>query len=257
MRRDALKKIGMLDTSLKLAFDFDLFVRFFKMFPGQIGMVNRIQALSRLHSECMTCRLRSEVAIEGMRVLAKHFNVVPEHWFWTHVDEICSIYPFGPSSINLLSQVEFFLKSSQNFFSSEVVNKIVNKLRNDWRLKLSTSSLYLTVHPDGWASESLLVKYRWSGKPVKFIKLHCNAPWPISGKLVLKVTTSSGVIHNYKIEVPDDFMIRLELPESFKSGAMTWIIKSLNGFVPAKHIKNSMDKRKLSFKVTSIEESDS
>ena len=148
------------------------------------------------------------------------------------------------------------MKSSQNFFSSELVNKFINKLRDDWRLKLSTSSLYLTVDPDGWVSDSLLVKYRWSGKSVKVIKLHCNASWPISGKLVLKVTTSSGVIHNYKIEVPDNFMIRLELPESLKSGAMTWVIKSLNGFVPAKHIKNSIDKRKLSFKVTNIEESD-
>ena len=252
MRREALAQVGRLDESIRTAFDFDLFVRFFKRYPRQIGLVRRVQAFSRLHAACMTHRMRRQVALDGMRVLAKELGAVPEHWFWTHVDEICDLYPLGPEPLPLTKQLEEFLKDARAYVKPEVLKSMVDRLKQDWRLKLATQELFATVQPDGWISKKLIVKYRWEGKPATAVLVRCNAPWPTAGKLRLKVLTPSGKVQRSVLEVPDDFVLRFEVPEGEKSGCMMWTVEPSQGFVPAKHDAKSNDKRKLAFQVLEL-----
>jgi hypothetical protein len=245
-----------LDPKLKVAFDFDLFLRFFKRYPRQIGMVRRVQAYSRLHATCMTKRLRREVALEGMYVISKELGVVPDHWFWTHVDEICESYPFGSDTLPLKAQVESFLKDSQSFFHQDILHGLVSSLKSDWRLRLSTSSIYANIQPDGWVSKRLLVKYRWSTKPANAILINCRANWPVSSKLRLKVLLSSGEIQLHEINIPDDFTLRLEVPKTSQHGSMIWVIETAQTFIPSKHDKKSNDSRRLSFQVLGLKAED-
>jgi hypothetical protein len=46
--------LGKLDDSFSCSFDFDYWVRAFKVFPGRIGFVDAAQAQSRLHEACIT-----------------------------------------------------------------------------------------------------------------------------------------------------------------------------------------------------------
>ena len=252
MRREALAQVGPLDASIKTAFDFDLFVRFFKRYPRQIGIVRRVQAYSRLHAACMTHRMRRQVALDGMRVVSKELGTVPEHWFWTHVDEICDTYPLGPEPLPLVKHLEAFLKDVRTYVKPEVLKSMVERLKLDWRLRLATPELYATVQPDAWVSKQLTVKYRWEGKPASAVLVRCNAPWPSAGKIRLKVMTPSGKVQHSALNVPDDFVLRFEVPESEQSGCMIWLVETTQGFVPAKHDKASTDKRKLAFQVLEL-----
>lgn len=252
MRREALTQVGELDASIKTAFDFDLFVRCFKRYPRQIGLVRRVQAFSRLHGACMTQRLRRQVALDGMRVVAKELGTVPEHWFWTHVDEICATYPLGPDALPLVKQLEAFLKECRAYFKPDVLKAMVERLKGDWRLRLATPELFATVQPDAWANKQLTIKYRWEGKPAAAVLVRCNAPWPVPGKLRLKVHTPSGKVQRSVLDVPDDFVLRFEVPETERSGSMMWTVETTQGFVPAKHDKTLTDKRKLAFQVLEL-----
>ena len=252
MRREALTQVGPLDATIRTAFDFNLFVRFFKRYPRQIGMVRRVQAFSRLHAACMTRRLRRQVALDGMRVVAKELGAVPEHWFWTHVDEICAGYPLGDDPQPLVKQFEAFLKESSANLKPDVLKGLIEQLKADWRLRLATPELFATVQPDGWVGKQLTVKYRWQGKPAAAVLMRCNAPWPEAGKLRLKVLTPSGKVQRSVLDVPDDFVLRFEVPEGEQSGCMIWTVEASQGFVPAKHDKASTDKRKLAFQVLEL-----
>ena len=252
MRREALAQVGALDAMIRTAFDFDLFVRFFKRYPRQIGLVRRVQAFSRLHTACMTQRLRRQVALDGMHVVAKELGTVPEHWFWTHVDEMCASYPLGPDALPLVKQLEAFLKETSAHLKPAVLKSLIERLKADWRVRLATPELYATVQPDAWVSKTLTVKYRWQGKPAAAVLVRCNAPWPVAGKIHLKVLTPNGKVQRSVLEVPDDFVLRFEVPEGEQSGCMIWTVETAQGFVPAKHDKGSTDKRKLAFQVLEL-----
>ena len=249
MRREALQNVGFLDENIHTAFDFDLFLRFFKRYPRDIGFIRRVQAYSRLHTTCMTKLLRRQVALDGMYVVKKELGVVPEHWFLTHIEEIFAVYPFQLDSVPLKKIVESFLKDSQNYYSPDVLKSIILRLQMDHRLRLSIPNSFVTVQPDGWVSGTLLVKYRWDDAKVSALLLHCKASWPIAGKFCLKVISSSGVIESININVPCDFTLRLELPLLQKSGLIIWRIIPDRSFIPAKYDKNSNDMRRLSFQV--------
>jgi glycosyltransferase involved in cell wall biosynthesis len=252
MRREALTQVGALDASIRTAFDFDLFVRFFKRYPRQIGMVKRVQAQSRLHVACMTQRLRRQVALDGMRVVAKEIGVVPKHWFWTHIDEMCAVYPLGLDPLSLIKQVESFLKDAQPYYKPDVFKSIVKRLTSDSRFRLVKPGLFASVQPDGWVGKQLSIKYRWDEKPAGAVLVRCTAPWPVTGKLRLKVRTPSGQVQKSVVDAPDDFVLRFEVPPSEQSGCMMWTVETAQGFVPAKHDKASTDKRKLAFQVSEL-----
>ncbi len=79
--------IGYLDTSLGASFDFDYWLRAFNAFPGRIGCIPEVQAHSRLYDDTITHRQRRRVALEGMKVLARHQGHTLGHWLLTYLAE--------------------------------------------------------------------------------------------------------------------------------------------------------------------------
>lgn len=252
MRKAALDQVGLLDESIQTAFDFDLWLRFFKRFPRQIGMVRRVVACSRLHADCMTQRLRKQVAIEGLRVTKAHLGQSNVHWVWTHIDEMCAQYPLTESQGSLGKQLEVFLKEASNYIKPQDFKDLIEKIRQDARLRLSQDGLFVTVQPDGWVSKKVQVKYRWKGGPAKAITLRCNAAWPKPSKLRLKIRTPDGKVQHTSVDAPSEFILRFEAPSTEPEGCVVWTIETPSSFVPAKHDKRSDDKRALSFLVQAL-----
>jgi glycosyltransferase involved in cell wall biosynthesis len=252
MRRSALEEVGLLDESIKTAFDFELWLRFFKRYPKQIGIVRQVQAYSRLHAACLTQKERRQVALDAMAVLYRHFKEVPLHWIWTHVDELCEQYPFGLDKRPLLQQIETFVTETKPYLTVNQLKTLVGELRSDRRLAMSKAGLMATIQPDGWVSKNVFIKYQWNGKAPKAILVGCNAPWPVAGKLYLKITLPSGIIQFNRIDAPDKFILRLEILEVEKGGCMIWAIETRNGFVPAKQDRKSTDRRKLAFQILEL-----
>ena len=80
--------LGDLDEGLSAAFDFEYWLRAFRAFPGRIGFIDAVQAMSRLHDDCITVRMRRRVAVEGVKVVARHLGRAPIHWVTTYFDEL-------------------------------------------------------------------------------------------------------------------------------------------------------------------------
>jgi len=79
--------IGNLNDSLETAFDFEYWLRLFAAFPNRIGFIDRIQAKSRLHDQCITKNQKRKIAIEGIKVLSKYFSHEYDHWIITYLHE--------------------------------------------------------------------------------------------------------------------------------------------------------------------------
>jgi hypothetical protein len=253
MRKSALDQVGTLDESIQTAFDFDLWLRFFKRFPGQIGMIRRIQACSRLHAACMTQRLRRQVALDGLRVTAAHLGRANVHWVWTHIDEICAQYPMGGAEGSLIKQLEAFLIEAKPYLDAPTLKKVVEQVKKDYRFALSREGLFATVQPDGWVNKRVQVKYRWKDKPAAAVTMRCNAAWPKEAKLKLKVATPDGKVQTSTVEAPSEFILRFEVPPTEGDGYMAWTVETSQTFVPAKHNQASDDKRPLSFVVQALD----
>jgi hypothetical protein len=254
MRREALAQVGVLDESLKTAFDMELWLRFFKLFaPQQIGLVRHLQAFSRLHPACLTQRERRQVALEGMKVLARHLGTAPAHWFWTHVDELCASYPLGPDSSPLLKQLERFINEVKGYLEPQTLEALATQLRADARLSLAKPGLFATVQPDGWVSKRVDVKYHWQDQPASAVVMRCAPAWPVPCKLRLRVRLPGGQVQTLVIEGSDEFVLSFEVPPMGRSGCTVWTVETSQSFVPARHEAGSSDKRSLSFKVLTLE----
>ncbi|HHC75140.1 MAG TPA: glycosyltransferase [Thiothrix sp.] len=86
-QRSMFIMLGSLNENLKTAFDFDYWLRAFSAFPKRVGYLPEVQAYSRLHTDCITLRMRRTVAFEGMQLLAQYFDTAPRHWLLSYINE--------------------------------------------------------------------------------------------------------------------------------------------------------------------------
>jgi hypothetical protein len=160
LRRRVFDEIGALDERLSTAFDFDLWLRVFRAFPGRIANLPRVQAKSRLHATCITRRMRRTIAAESVRVLARHLGDADPHWLLTYVEEQCASYPHGDSPADLRQDVDLLAAELAGCFSADGREFLRQRLAMDARLRLALPEAFATVTADGWATGSLRIRLR-------------------------------------------------------------------------------------------------
>ena len=133
-KRTFWRLLGPLDTTLKTAFDFDYWVRAFLAFPGRIGFVDAVQASSRLHDDCITMKMRRTVAMDGVRVIAKHLGPPPGHWVLTYAEELLRMMPSKRPAGGLRAHLEATIKELGDCFEPEELGQLFRALRADDRL---------------------------------------------------------------------------------------------------------------------------
>ena len=252
-RREVFDEVGLLDESLKTAFDLDLWLRIFKRYrKSQIGFINRVQAYSRLHDQCLTKRLRQTVALESMQVIAKHLGSAPGHWILTYFDELCERYPFIEEKESLLEIIKDVLKKAKAFMKPAEFVVLVKTLQNDSRLKLANAQAFVDVQPDGWVSQKLIAKLRYKKGEKRTLILKCQGGWPMESNIQLTIRSATGEVEKIKLGSQDEFTLTLEAPETNTEAFTAWVIETRQFFVPAKVQKRSKDTRKLSFRVDGL-----
>ncbi len=253
-RKEVFSEVGLLDEKLKTAFDFDLWLRIFKQYkPAQIGFINEVLAYSRLHSQCLTKRLRQTVALESMQVIAQHLGTAPAHWIVTYFDELCERYPFIEEKESLVEIVKAVLLKAKPYLKPADLAKLVKYLQADWRLRLANQQAFANVQPDGWVSKRLLVKLRYTKAGPRSLRLTCRGAWPKEVALNLSIRSADGEVEKVKLGSQDEFILNLEAPPTSSEAFTTWVIETKQSFIPAKTIKKSKDTRSLSFKVDGME----
>lgn len=252
-RREVFDEVGLLDESLKTAFDLDLWLRIFKRYRrNQIGFINKVQAYSRLHDQCLTKRLRQTVALESMQVIAKHLGSAPGHWILTYFNELCERYPFIEEKESLIDIVKGVLVKVKAFMKPAEFASLVKTLQNDSRLKLANSHAFVDVQPDGWVSKKLIAKLRYKKNEKRTLVLKCQSSWPTEANIHLTIRSASGDFQKVKLGSQDEFSLTLEAPETHTEAFAVWVIETRQFFVPAKVHKRSKDARKLSFRVNGL-----
>jgi len=252
-RREVFDEVGLLDESLKTAFDLDLWLRIFKRYrKNQIGFINRVQAYSRLHDQCLTKRLRQTVALESMQVLAKHLGSAPGHWILTYFDELCERYPFIEEKESLLEIIKGVLQRAKVFMKPADFATLIKSLQNDARLKLANDQAFVDVQPDGWVSKKLIAKLRYKKGEKRTLILKCQGGWPTQSNIQLTIRSATGQVEKIKLGSQDEFTLTLEAPETNTEAFTAWVIETRQFFVPANVHKRTKDTRKLSFRVDSL-----
>lgn len=126
--------LGKLDETLKTAFDFDYWFRVFTQFSGRIGFVDKVQAQSRLHEDCITHKMRRTVALEGMQVIARYLGSAPGHWLLTYRDELLN----QPSDTWTFENLRIHIESSVNegsvYMTEDGRIQLKNNIAKDSRL---------------------------------------------------------------------------------------------------------------------------
>jgi len=253
LRREVFDELGSLDEGLSTAFDFELWLRIFRRFPGRIAHIDRVQAFSRLHEACITQRLRRLVAIEGIRVLAQHLGNAKPHWLLTYFEELYAHYPFDGDVLDLKAHVAEVLEQVQGCLEDEALQELHNTLFEDARLNTALPGVFATLHPDGWASPSLILRYRASHQAYRSIKLDCVHAMPRFAPLRLQIKTSWGKDSRIVVEKPGPFSLAIDFPNPPAGNNLVILIESKNYFVPQALDTNSTDSRELAFRVEGLQ----
>lgn len=252
LRREVFDLVGWLDESLATAFDFDLWLRIFKRFPDRIAHLDRIQAYSRLHGECITQKQRRQVALEGVRLLARHVGKPRPHWLLTYWNEACASYPFGGEPDDLRQHLAEAVEQVKDCFDGESLLRLSAELARDARLRLALPGVFADVYPDGWTSPTLTLRLRNLPAGRASLRLDCLHAWPVFFPLSLSIKTSWGGEERVTIDKPGPFALAVPLPEGLAEGQATILIAAQDTFVPRLMDPDSADNRRLAFKVEAL-----
>lgn len=84
IRREAFANVGMLDTALQSAFDYDLWIRL-ALAGCRFSDVPEYLASSRMHRSNKTLARRRLMFEENLQVLRRHYGYVPVNWVYGYL----------------------------------------------------------------------------------------------------------------------------------------------------------------------------
>jgi glycosyltransferase involved in cell wall biosynthesis len=253
LRREVFVEVGYLQEGLVTAFDFELWLRVFRRFPDRIGYLDRVQAYSRLHNDCITQRMRRLVAVEGVKILARHVGKARVQWVLAYLDELYSSYPFGDVPSDLPADLRALIDELKDCFDEDGLESLNAMLAQDARLKIALPGVFADVSIDGWASKILALRFRDSLTYCSLIRIQCAHLRPVFAPLSLAIRTSWGSVLNVRVEKSGPFELAIPLPRTGVGANVIVSIESENVFVPSATDPKSGDGRQLAFKVHGLQ----
>jgi hypothetical protein len=250
MRREAWQELGGLVASLQASFDFDLWVRAFKAWPGRIGFLDRTQAYSRQHGATITHTRRRVVALEALGLLRKHLGITPANWILNHFEEILAACPSGTGKAPK-DEIRSVLEEAEAVLSTAELERARWWVESDRRVALATSDVFVGVHTDGWAGPVLTIRTtRTTGR----IIVHGSNLEPCPEKMKLRISRADGRVKAQKISCHGDFLIAIDLVSS-RCGTTPAVhtVECDQHFVPITRPEQPADPRQLCYKINHIE----
>lgn len=255
VRREVWIEVGGLDEGLRTAFDFDLWLKLFKAYPGRIGYLPQLQARSRLHEGGITMRMRERVALEGMQLIHRRLGVAPPGWLLTHFDELCADHPFQPEPVHLVDAMRRLVDKAAPWMAPDAAQMLRQRIATDWPLQLATPNVYVDVHPDGWAGDVLEVRLRQPDLPYSAVVLRCRHASPVGGALRIETTTPGLAPQHIELMGAGWFNIVLPVDraDQLAGARVSYRVVCRDTFVPAQVDAGSTDSRELAFLVEGCE----
>lgn len=254
LRREVFDAVGVLDETLKTAFDFDLWLRVYLRFADQVGYLADLQAYSRLHNACITRTQRRQVAVEGLQVVSRYLGHPSADWLFSYVDEVIQVFPFETDFYDIRKHLEELVHEAVQYLGTSELARFRQWLADDKRLMLAAPGVCVMVHPDGWAGRVLYIKINAALLPeADVLVLHCRRAWPFVAQplsLSVRLCDETG----FTRVVTGNGTFRLKIPLSWQKNATLFTIRvdADAVFIPRHYEAGSTDTRQLSFKVEEV-----
>lgn len=254
-RRAAFEALGGLDESLRTAFDFDLWLRLFKAWPGRIGFIDAVQAHSRVHAATITLRERRTVALEGLRVLRRHLGVAPTAWLKTWFDERAAQHPFTDAPSDLRAELHAAIDEAREAVGEPGEQDLRAWVQGHAAWNLATPQAFVGISADGWAGPWLELRWRQPdavSDVARQLELDCDHAHPQGSPMRLVVHAAERAPSMHRIEANGRFTLVLDLDDQRPAARTVLRIQCLDPFVPAEIDPASNDRRALGFRVLGL-----
>jgi glycosyltransferase involved in cell wall biosynthesis len=252
LRRYVFEEFGGLDENLSTAFDYDLWLRVFRKFPGRIGYTDRVQAYSRLHGRTITSLQRKSVASEAVRLLSRYLGSAHPHWILTYINEATRGYPAYDISCNLRGHVSAMVAELASCFDESALNYLRSALNQDVRLTAVPAGVHADMFPDGWAGPYLPLRVRSPLCGSLSLVLQCEATMPGQGSFDIHIVTSCGTERSFGVARRGPFELEISFPEVTLGQLLFVSVRSSAAFIPSQTEPASTDPRELSYRITQI-----
>lgn len=249
LRREAVEALLPLDTGLRTAFDFELWLRLFKRFAGRIGCVRAVQAHSRLHAEGITLRMRETVAMEGLQVVARHLGSAPGHWLMTHVGEALAACPFDADADEVRKRLLGLAVQAEAWMAPGTVALLQRQMRQHRSWMVARPDFAADPYGDGWAPPALVMRVRQrSPKPYRTLRLWGRHAGP-QARLALHIDEPFS--WRGSVTAAGSFQLSVPLPP--EPGAQWRLTLHCEpSFVPAE-VSGGNDRRRLAYQFDAAE----
>lgn len=260
-RRDAFVALGGLDTALRTAFDYEFWLRLFKAYPGRMGHVPEVQALSRLHEGGITLRMREQVALEGMAVVHRHLGAAPPHWLVTHVGEALAACPFDADPDAVRSHLLALADRASAWLAPGTADALKRQMKAHRAWQLLRHDFAADVLPDGWAAPQLSLRIRQPAVPYRRLRLWGQHLAPGGGPLRLsahwlRASSGAGIdgpVWQGGTSRQGPFDVTIPIPPETGGVDLILQLRCTTAFVPAQVIAGSTDTRRLAFQLAAAE----
>ncbi len=258
LRREAVEALLPLDTGLRTAFDFELWLRLFKAFPGRIGFIPAVQAQSRLHAEGITLRLREQVAMEGLEVVHRHLGPAPAHWLVTHVGEALTACPFEAEVEAVQRHLLALADRAAPWLGPGGADEARRQMQACRAWQLASPQAVADVQADGWAGPVLELRLRQPDAmqpPVTRLRLHGRHAWPRPGRLRLRLEAwhEGRPVAAKAVWWRQRFALDFPVHTQQAGAQLRFQVRASHHFVPAHTLADSRDGRSLAFVVEALE----
>ncbi len=258
LRREAVQALLPLDTALRTAFDFDLWLRLFKAYPGRIGHLSAVQAQSRLHAEGITLRMRERVALEGMQVVHRHLGSAPAHWLLTHVGEALQACPFDADLARVQRHLLQLAEHAAQWMAPGGAEALKQQMQASSAWQLAQPNCVSSVHADGWAGPELELRLQQPQDPLEavgLLRLHGRHGWPRPGRLRLRLSAwhAGRQVAARAVWWRQRFVLEVPVHDQRPGAGLRLQIRADDAFVPADVVAGITDQRRLAYRVDAVE----
>ena len=203
-KKRVLQDVGMLDKSLHLCMDYELWMRIGKSYT--VGYIPHYIATSRMYEDNKTLSRRREVYEEIIKTVKKYYGYAPISWIYGYGDYLMN----GKRGIIFaLRVVLLFLKynySNIPYTVSMSKDLIKAKLKQRYRPQAFTGR-----YEDGWVSRTYIFEEQ-IGAPdtVKGLIIEGRHLWPYEENLKIKITINGEYVSTQEISEKGQYEIRVE-----------------------------------------------
>jgi hypothetical protein len=167
---------------------------------------------------------------------------------------LCASHPFLGEPEDLVARFERVVEQSRAWLAPEALQELHIRLAADRRAALASAHVFVGVHADGWAQQSGHVRVRQPKQPLRALRLHCTQDIPGgAGWSHIEVRSPDGQVLATEVSGNGPFDLMLELGDSRPDARLLFDLSFTGGFVPAELGVGSGDRRRLAFRIDSVE----